>query len=75
MSEDFDMSYFEDENFMPRMTPVLQVQGAARSEESRVRLFLKTRLHMIMRLRKCSFAEAYRFLKQQGSLEEEKDNG
>lgn len=75
MSEDFDMSYFDDDDFMPRMSPVLQVQGAARSQESRARLFLKTRLHMVMRLRNCSFVEAYRFVKQQSAISEGNDNG
>ena len=47
---------------------VMRVQGATWPQEYKARLYLKTRIHMVMRLKNCSLDEAVRYVKQKNNL-------
>lgn len=54
----------DDPSFDVPRVPALQPQYGTRSPEYRARLYLKTRLHMLMQLKGCTLEEALRHIEQ-----------
>lgn len=57
-------SDYDSYDFGSHNEAALQMQGEPRSPGYKARLYLKTRIHMVMQLRNCTFGEALRYVEE-----------